>query len=184
MATEEKIELAKKSLESTAQKINEVELEVPGSRIIPLAPAAVPQEKDRGRQTKIAGAGGLGVFIFALFGVAFIEFRSRKIGLAEEVDGLGLKLLGTMPALPTRKTDATRQREMASSAQRIGGRDPHGDSPSGAHRIIARPHDHQRSERRGQNDAGDATGRQPGPRLEAHPGHRRRSASSRRPRSL
>ncbi len=100
VATEEKIELAKKSLESTSQKINEVELEVPGSRIVPLQTAAVPLEKDRTRQTKIAGAGGLAVFFFALFGVAFLEFRSRKIGLAEEVDGLGLKLLGTMPAMP------------------------------------------------------------------------------------
>jgi capsular exopolysaccharide synthesis family protein len=108
VATEEKIELAKKSLEWTAQKISDVELEVPGSRIIPLAPAAVPLEKDRTRQTKIAGAGGLAVFFFALFGVAFIEFRSRKIGLADEVNGLGLKVLGTMPALPPRnqKTDA------------------------------------------------------------------------------
>lgn len=102
VATEEKIELAKKSLEWTAQKISDVELEVPGSRIIPLAPAAVPQEKDRSRQTKIAGAGGLAVFFFALFGVAFLEFRSRKIGAADEVSGLGLRVLGAMPALPPR----------------------------------------------------------------------------------
>ncbi len=106
VATEEKIELAKKSLESTAQKIIDVELEVPGSRIVHLAPAAAPLEKDRSRQTKIAGAGGLAVFVFALFGVAFLEFRSRKIGLADEVGGLGLKVLGTMPALPPRSQKA------------------------------------------------------------------------------
>src|SRR5207253_1189832 len=55
----------------------------------------------RSQQTKIAGAGGFGIFVLALFGVAFLEFRARKIGAADEVaHGLGLKVLGTAPAKP------------------------------------------------------------------------------------
>ncbi|HZZ78755.1 MAG TPA: hypothetical protein VFE62_09570, partial [Gemmataceae bacterium] len=103
VALEEKIDLTKKSLEWTAQKISDVELEPAGSRITPLEPPGIPLDKDRSRQTKIAGAGGLAVFVFALFGVAFMEFRSRKIGVAAEVaQGLGLKVLGTIPAMPAR----------------------------------------------------------------------------------
>ena len=79
VATEEKIELAKKSLEWTAQKISEVELEVPGSRIIPLQPAAVPLEKDRTRQTKIAGAGGSGGLLLRT-----VRHRLPRISLAQD----------------------------------------------------------------------------------------------------
>ncbi|MBI2805110.1 MAG: polysaccharide biosynthesis tyrosine autokinase [Planctomycetes bacterium] len=105
--TEDKIELAKKALEQTSAKISEVDLEVPGSRIQLLERAAVPLDRDRSQQTKIAGAGGLGIFVVALFGVAFLEFRSRKIGEADEVaSGLGLKVLGTVPAMPVRPKKA------------------------------------------------------------------------------
>jgi capsular exopolysaccharide synthesis family protein len=65
--------------------------------------ADAPQTLDRGRQLKFAGAAGLGAFIFLLLGVTLMEFRSRKINTAAEVvDGLGLELLGALPALPPR----------------------------------------------------------------------------------
>ncbi len=101
-AIEDKIELAKLALNQTAQKISEVDLEVPGSRITP-SKAVAPADRDRSQQTKVAGAGGLGMFVLALFGVAFLEFRSRKIGGADEVaQGLGLKVIGTVPVMPAR----------------------------------------------------------------------------------
>jgi capsular exopolysaccharide synthesis family protein len=111
VAIEDKIRGAEKALEATAQKITDVELDAPGSRIT-YQPAVTPTEKDRTRQTKIAGAGGLAVFFFALFGVALFEFRSRKIGFTDEVaQGLGLTVLGTLPALPAkaRKPDPAAQ---------------------------------------------------------------------------
>lgn len=103
VAIEEKIEGSKKSLEYSVQKINEAELEPLPARIIPIQQAAPPLDRDRTQQTKIAGAGGLGIFVLALFGVAFFEFRTRKIGEPEDVSrGLGLNVIGTIPALPTR----------------------------------------------------------------------------------
>jgi polysaccharide biosynthesis transport protein len=43
------------------------------------------------------------VFLLALFGVGFYEFRSRKIGDSDEVaHGLGLSVVGTIPAMPAR----------------------------------------------------------------------------------
>jgi polysaccharide biosynthesis transport protein len=65
--------------------------------------ASAPQGRDYSRQIKFGGAAGLGVFGMLLFGVALVEFRSRKVGSADEVSrGLGLPLLGTVPALPAR----------------------------------------------------------------------------------
>lgn len=107
MATEEKIDAAKKALDLSVQKISDVELEAPNSRLLTLQKAAPPLDKDRAQQTKIAGAGGLGIFLFALFGVAFFEFRSRKIGAPDEVArGLGLNVVGTIPAMPVRSKNA------------------------------------------------------------------------------
>jgi capsular exopolysaccharide synthesis family protein len=107
LATEEKIDGAKKALEHTGQKIIDVELEVPASRIIPIQRAAPPLAKDRTQQTKIAGAGGLSIFALALFGVAFFEFRARKLCLPNEVaHGLGLNVVGTVPAMPAASKNA------------------------------------------------------------------------------
>jgi capsular exopolysaccharide synthesis family protein len=84
------------------------------SRVIPIQKAAVPLEKDRTQQTKIAGAGGLGVFLLALFGVGFLEFRSRKIAAPDQVaSGLGLNVVGTIPAMPARTRKSAPKDEAA-----------------------------------------------------------------------
>ncbi len=102
-AARQNLELARTSLNNTSQRISEVELDPLVSRVIPIQKAAVPLDKDRTQQTKIAGAGGLGVFLLALFGVGFFEFRSRKIAEPDQVaTGLGLNVIGTIPALPAR----------------------------------------------------------------------------------
>jgi len=117
LATEEKIEMAKVALSFCSQKISEVELEVPGSRVMLVTRAAPPMARDRSQQNKIAGAGGLGVFMMALFGVAFFEFRMRKINQPEEVArGLGLNVVGTIPAMPVRSKKPT-SKDVASEQQ-------------------------------------------------------------------
>src|SRR5205823_14549038 len=74
-----------------------------GSRIVQLQPPETPNDKDYSRLTKIGSAAGLGMFGLVLFGVAFLEFRARKVNGVEEVtQGLGLNVVGTMPRLPVR----------------------------------------------------------------------------------
>lgn len=103
LATEEKIDLARKALDQTALKISEQELEALSSRIVLLDRAHPPTTRDTSRQTKVAGAGGLGIFCMMLFGVAMLEFRSRKISMADDVaHGLGINVVGTIPAMPAR----------------------------------------------------------------------------------
>ena len=46
--------------------------------------------------------------MLALFGVAFFEFRSRKIGVTQDVShGLGMNVIGTVPAMPARSRKAS-----------------------------------------------------------------------------
>jgi capsular exopolysaccharide synthesis family protein len=73
------------------------------ARVMRWGTTEAPQGKDYSRFLKIGGAAGLGVFGLVLFGVAMVEFRSRKVNGVEEVtQGLGLSLVGTMPQLPVR----------------------------------------------------------------------------------
>lgn len=113
-AVEQSIELARMSLNHTTQRISEVELEPIVSRLVPLQNPVVPQEKDFSRQTKIGGAGGLAVLLLTLFGVGLFEFRSRRIGLPDEVSsGLGINVVGTIPAMPPRVRKPTAKDEAA-----------------------------------------------------------------------
>ena len=102
-ATEQKIDAVKLMINQASAKIQEVDMEVPGSRVQQIDRASVPLTKDASRQAKIGGAGAMGVFGLVLFGIAFLEFRSRKISMPDEVThGLGLNVIGTVPAMPTR----------------------------------------------------------------------------------
>jgi len=100
----------------------------PSSRVVRLQTAEAPKSRDHSRQIKLAGAGGIGVFGILLFGVAFWEFRSRKItGAAEVVQGLGMNLLGVLPLLPPRlrrpgaggKDETARQHQMNEAVDTI-----------------------------------------------------------------
>jgi succinoglycan biosynthesis transport protein ExoP len=65
--------------------------------------ADLPKVRDRSRQIKYVGAAGLGMFGLLLFGVVLWEFRFRKINTVDDVvKGLGIGLVGTLPALPNR----------------------------------------------------------------------------------
>jgi capsular exopolysaccharide synthesis family protein len=87
------------------------------SRIVVLQPAETPTDKDYSRFMKLGLAGGLGMFGLVLFGVAFLEFSSRKINAADEVtQGLGLTLVGTLPRLSAR---AQREAQGAATPRQI-----------------------------------------------------------------
>jgi polysaccharide biosynthesis transport protein len=98
-----KIAASEKALEGIEHRIREFEIEAPRSRVTLLQEAYPPTQKDFSRQLKMAGGGGLGIFGLVLLGIAFFEFRSRKITMADEVSqGLGINVVGALPALPTR----------------------------------------------------------------------------------
>ncbi len=52
----------------------------------------------------IVGLGALGAFAVTCFGIAYLEFRNRRLDGPEQVDeGLGIRVVGTLPALSARK---------------------------------------------------------------------------------
>ena len=76
----------------------QVELGAP-ERIRPLAEAKVPRKKDELRKLKAGGAAAFGTLAAVLLGVSYWEFHARRLDAAEEVvNGLGLRLVGTIPA--------------------------------------------------------------------------------------
>lgn len=57
------------------------------------------------KQIMATWASGLGAFALVLLGFSWREFRARKINTLDEiVHGLGLRVVGTLPALPDRKS--------------------------------------------------------------------------------
>jgi capsular exopolysaccharide synthesis family protein len=76
------------------------ELQAP-SRVTLLESAASTPKPDR--RGLLASGAGLGGFGLALLGVAWWEFRARRVSGAHEVSqGLGIRLFGAIPALPRR----------------------------------------------------------------------------------
>ena len=77
-----------------------VELKAP-PRIHLIEKAKAPKQSDPLRRLKFTAGAAVGV-LFAYLGLlSFWEFRSRRIATVDEVvDGLGIKLVGTLPALP------------------------------------------------------------------------------------
>jgi succinoglycan biosynthesis transport protein ExoP len=67
------------------------------------APAVPAAEKDYGRTLKFALAAALGAFGLALAGLCFAETLGRRVYASDDVSqGLGLPVVGTLPALPAR----------------------------------------------------------------------------------
>ncbi len=59
------------------------------------------------KQIMATWAAGLGAFALVLLGFSWREFRAHKINTLDEiVHGLGLRVVGTLPALPDRKSRA------------------------------------------------------------------------------
>jgi polysaccharide biosynthesis transport protein len=83
-----------------------VELEAP-SRIRLIEWAEPPTLTDPSRKSKMAGGVALGGFAAFLGLLSLWEFRSRRIDTVEEVvNGLGINLVGSLPALPARRQSA------------------------------------------------------------------------------
>jgi capsular exopolysaccharide synthesis family protein len=81
-----------------------VELLAP-ERITLLEEPFVTATQDEKKQIILTGLAALGLFCLVVMGIGYQEFRARRIGTAEEVvQGLGLRLLGSLPVLPNQRT--------------------------------------------------------------------------------
>jgi len=93
-------ELAKK-FSAQAAALN-VEIGAP-ARVTLWDEASFSRTQDEKRPLKMGGMAAAGVFGLVLLGVSLWEFRSRKVNSVDEVvQGLGMKLVGTLPILPER----------------------------------------------------------------------------------
>lgn len=63
--------------------------------------AVIVRINDASRRMKLAGIAGVAFFGMTFLGLAFVEFRANRIASPDEVaQSLGLRLMGTVPALP------------------------------------------------------------------------------------
>lgn len=97
------------NLEATTRKFAQqvdlarVEVEAP-SRIEVLEEAQRPKIPDLKRRIIVSSGAALATLAFVLLGIAWLEYRVRRIGSTDEVShGLGLRLVGALPATPTRQ---------------------------------------------------------------------------------
>jgi polysaccharide biosynthesis transport protein len=81
----------------------EVEIDAP-ARVTQLEDevSVLPAQTESSRM-RLAGGVGLGTFAAILLGIALLEFRLRRVNSAEEVvDGLKMRLVGSLPLVPRR----------------------------------------------------------------------------------
>jgi hypothetical protein len=89
------------------------EIEAP-PRVYRLEEAVVTRTNDLPRVLKMAGMAGGGVFALILLIVSWLEYQARRVSTGDDVvHGLGLPLVGALPALPER----SRRLGAASSAR-------------------------------------------------------------------
>jgi succinoglycan biosynthesis transport protein ExoP len=88
-------------MKRVAEELGNLQAALPVTpRVTQMEAAKVPTAKKRDRQYKFAGATGVGLFGLVFLGVGLLEFRNRRIYSAMEVaHGLGMNLIGTVPAL-------------------------------------------------------------------------------------
>jgi len=73
-------------------------------QIRPVQPAVGKKNINRVQHYSIAVLGGLAGFVLTCLGIAYLEFRNRRLNGPEEMDeGLGIRVVGTLPGLSSRK---------------------------------------------------------------------------------
>jgi succinoglycan biosynthesis transport protein ExoP len=101
---EEEIKTLTDASRKVSQRVEQLtaELEAP-DRIIPLGQAPVPTQPDLKKKVIVTAGAGMGTLMLVLLGVSYLEYRVRRIDSVQEVAaGLGLRLVGALPATPGR----------------------------------------------------------------------------------
>jgi capsular exopolysaccharide synthesis family protein len=96
------VEDEEKIISKLADQIQALEMESLGeSRATPLDNAIVTQTSSGKKRLALTGGASAATLGLLVFGVAFLEFRKRKIDSADEViHGFGVGLVGTVPVVP------------------------------------------------------------------------------------
>ena len=96
----DEIRLEMEAAERIARELGPLEVDLHSPlRIVGSQDAGI-QKKDVKRWLMALVGAPLAAFMFACFGVAFFEFRARRIQCTDEVaNGLGLRVIGSVPAL-------------------------------------------------------------------------------------
>ncbi|WP_169979039.1 polysaccharide biosynthesis tyrosine autokinase [Tautonia rosea] len=112
----EQIDAKATRIGSEVEALN-VELNAP-ERVRLAEKAENPRLQDD-KRPKMAGMAGMGAFGMALLGVAFLEYRTRRIHTVDAIMGeLQLRLVGALPALPARRRQAAFAEEESSTRWR------------------------------------------------------------------
>jgi capsular exopolysaccharide synthesis family protein len=95
-------EAVSKMVASQIQALD-VEIEHAPPRVTELEGTIVTPAQTVSGRFRMAGGAGAGAFAAVLFGIAFLEFRARRVSSVEEVtQGLKMKLVGSLPLVPKR----------------------------------------------------------------------------------
>jgi capsular exopolysaccharide synthesis family protein len=100
-ALDDDLERLKRRRDSLDGEVDRVEQAVRANQAFLHADVVAPRERKLDRKIKIASATGLSAFGLLLLGGCLLESRSRRVYGASDVSlGLGLPVLGTLPAVP------------------------------------------------------------------------------------
>jgi capsular exopolysaccharide synthesis family protein len=99
---QDEVEQRENALKRIGEQLKVLQVDPPGGTRVSLQEAAtVPETRNTDRQLKYAGIAAFGLFGLGLVSVSWRDVRARRIYRTEEVvKGLGLGLIGTLPALP------------------------------------------------------------------------------------
>jgi capsular exopolysaccharide synthesis family protein len=113
------LESQMKGLEKTIEQIQErvntlsVDLEAP-MRVSLIEHASLPRSPDMKRQLLLTAGVSGGTFLLVLLGISYLEYRIRRIDSPDAVaQGLGMRLVGALPATPARARFALPGRQAA-----------------------------------------------------------------------
>jgi capsular exopolysaccharide synthesis family protein len=86
-------------MSSKLESLN-IETDAANKQIKQLQPAIATRGINTFQHYAIASLGGMGGFALTCLGVAYLEFRNRRLNAPNEVDeGLGIRVVGTLPGL-------------------------------------------------------------------------------------
>jgi succinoglycan biosynthesis transport protein ExoP len=86
-----------------------IELNAP-DRIHLLEAAKLPPPLDGSKKVQLTGMASFGAFAAVVFLISFLEFQAKRVSSVDEVThGLGIRIVGTMPAIPERGRGAIKQ---------------------------------------------------------------------------